>query len=256
MPSYRCFRCGRALSAEQSVNNGIGPICAAKRREQLDADRQLSRENTTCHHGFTCYAPDHGLTTISRFMHRFMALADQTKLPNDLRKEASTLVRQYIDALGLKRPPVEVPVVDVPAFGDAQTMRDLNLPIERTAYGLSIKMPIDYEDQYRRKQLCKMQVCPFGLDCREPGKAVAAVWNLLSLMRYQVEPWLKQNRDSGAWGWEWDSLLYQHLANSLDVLGLDDDGRDILDIVKEQREHKNAKRGRRSKAPALTASMW
>jgi hypothetical protein len=109
MPAYRCFRCGRELSAEQSVKNGIGPICAAKRSAALDADRELSKQNSTCHHGFTCYAPDHGLTTIGRFLNRFMTLADQTGLPNELRAEASALVRQYIDALGLKRKPVEVP---------------------------------------------------------------------------------------------------------------------------------------------------
>jgi hypothetical protein len=254
MASYRCFRCGRELSAEQSVNNGIGPVCASKRREQLDADQKLSRENKACHHGFTCYAPEHGLTTIGRFMHRFMAMADQTDLPNELRKEASALVRQYIDGLGLKRQHVEVPVIEVPPFGDLQAIRELDLPIEHTPHGDSIKMPYDYEDQYRRLKLRACAVCPFGLDCNEPGKAVAAVWNLLSLMRYQVEPFIHRNRNSGAWGWGWDTLAYQHLANSLEVLGLDEDGSEIMDIVKEQKEQKNSKRNRRR--AAASASMW
>lgn len=254
MPTYRCFRCGRELSAEQSVRNGIGPICSSRRSAELDAEQKLSKANSTCHHGFTCYAPGHGLTTISRFLHRFMVLADQVNLPNDLRAEASTLVRQYIDALGLKRKPVEVPAIEVPSFGDLAAIRELGLPVEQGPFGASVKMPADYEDQYHHKQLCKMAVCPFGLDCREPGQAVAAVWNLLSLMRYQVEPWLKRNRDAGAWGWEWDSLIYQALANSLDVLGLDDDGRDIQDIVEQQRQKKAGRKSRRK--ASLTSSMW
>lgn len=256
MPNYRCFRCGRELSAVESVNNGIGPICAAKRSAAIDADQKLSRENSACHQGFTCYAPAHGMTTIGRFVQRFMALADQTSLPNEWRDEAMKLTRQYVDALGLKRPRVEVPVIDVPPFGDPQAMRDLNLPIEHTPHGDAIKMPHDYEEQYRRLKLRACAVCPFGLACREPGKAVAAIWNLLSLMRYQVEPYLKHNRDAGAWGWEWDGLIYQALANSLDVLGLDDDGRDIMAIVDEERSKKNTKRGKRSRVHAAGVSMW
>jgi hypothetical protein len=256
MASYRCFRCGRELSAIDSVNNGVGPVCAAKRSAALDADLKTSRENRACHHGFTCYAPDHGLTTIGRFVHRFMAMADQTGLPNDLRDEAMTLTRKYVDALGLKRKRVEVPVIEVPPFGDPQSLRDLNLPIEHTPHGDSVKMPHDYEEQYRRLKLRDCAVCPFGLDCRKPGQAVAAIWNLLSLMRYKVEPFLKRNRDSGALGWEWDGLIYQALANSLGVLGLDDDERDIMDIVEEERKQKNTKRNKRSRVHAAGVSMW
>lgn len=255
MTAYRCFRCGRELSNEISVQNGIGPICASKRKAELDADQQLSRENSTCHHGFTCFAPEHGLTTIGRFIHRFHTLAEQTDLPNELVDETTTLTRQYIDALGLYRPQVDVPDIDVPIFGDAEAIRDLNLPIGRGPFGASVKMPPNYEDQYRRLKLRECKVCPFGLDCREPGAAVAAIWNLLSLMRYQVEPWLTHNRDAGAYGWEWDLQIYQDLANCLDVLGLDDDGRDIQDIAHAQHDKRFAQ-SKRYKSAAKNATLW
>ncbi len=264
MSSYRCFRCGRALSNETSVANGIGPICAAKRHSEVGADRRLSLENSQCHHGFNCYAPEHGATTIGRFHHRFNAMAEQVGLPGALVDEIESLIRQYLDALGLSRDAVEVPRIDVPPFGDRQAMIELRLPIERGPFGPSVKMPTDYDDQYRRLKLRECAVCPFSLDCREPGKAVAAIWNILSIMRYDVEPWLKRaslplsrggrGGDGGsALGWEWDQMIYQHLANSLEVLGLYDDGQDIQDIARAQHDKRFAKR---AKHAALNAAMW
>ena len=67
---------------------------------------------------------------------------------------------------------------------------------------------------------------PFGLDCREPSRAVSVVWQLASIMRDQIEPHLR-GADSG---WSWDNLIYQHLANTLEVLGLNDEGEDIKAI--------------------------
>ncbi len=258
MSSYRCFRCGRELSAAESVNAGIGPICRAKRSAGMDVDQKLSQDNKTCYRGYHCYAPDHGLTTIGRFVNRFMALAEQTGLPREIVSEVMALTRQYIDALGLKRKPVEVPEIDVPPFGNLQAMSDLRLPVEQGPFGSSVKMPVNYDDQYRWIKLRQCQVCPFGLDCREPSQAVSAVWNILSIMRYEVEPWLARSlsrRDGGGqgWGWQWDSLLYQHLANSLEVLGLTDDGQDIQDIVAEQRKPKR-QRGRKAHPAAI--AMW
>lgn len=253
MSGYRCFRCGRELSNELSVRNGIGPICSKRRQLELDADQRLSEENRTCHQGFTCYAPEHGHTTISRFASRFHALAEQTGLPGTLVEEVEKLTRQYIDALGLDRAAVEVPHIDVPIFGDPQAMRDLHLPIVQGPFGASVRMPGDYEEQYRRLKLSACAICPFGLDCREPGKAVAAIWNILSIMRYDVEPWLRRNRDAGAYGWEWDTQLYQGLANSLEVLGLLDDGRDIQDIARAQHDKRFSKRAKRA---ATSAALW
>ncbi len=253
MSSYRCFRCGRELSAAESIDAGIGPICRARHSQELNANQKQSLENKTCHQGFHCYAPDHGLVTIGRFVNRFMALAEQTGLPREIVSEVMPLMRQYIDALGLKRKPVEVPDIAIPHFGDHQAIRDLNLPIEQGPFGPSVKLPVDYDEQYRWIKLSECQVCPFGLDCREPAKAVSAVWNILSIMRYQVEPWLHRNHDAGAWGWAWDTMLYQHLANSLEVLGLIDDGQDIQDIVAEQRKPKR-QRGRKAHPAAI--AMW
>ncbi len=94
-------------------------------------------------------------------------------------------------------------------------------------------MPTDHDEQYRHIKLRALGVCPFGLDCRDPNQAVGVVWRLLSLMRHQVEPLLLTEESSG---WSWDSLTYQHLANTLELLGCNDDARDIENIVREERQ--------------------
>lgn len=229
--AYRCFRCGRDLSNEVSVELGIGPICRQKRaadEAREDKQRQL---NLRCHHDFTCYAPDHAGATLSRFVDRFGAMADQCGLAPRQIADVAGLVSEARHALGLLRPRVQVPEVEVPIFG-MHTVGVLNLPLTRGPHGASYAMPYDHDDQYRRIELRAVKVCPFGLDCREPDKAVRALWRVLSILRYEVEPLLATEDNHG---WAWDRLMYQRLWNTFEVLGLDDDARDIRAIVDEQR---------------------
>lgn len=231
--SYRCFRCGRDLSNETSVELGIGPICRGKRAAEESAEDQQRKSNLTCHKGFTCYAPDHAGTLIGHFIHRFNALVDQTdpvKLA-PLAAEIIQLITAAGAALGLDRPRVPVPDIKVPVFGQA-TIGLLGIPARRApSGGMSWAMPADHDDQFRRICLRIDQVCPFGLDCQQPERAVQNIWRVLSILRYDLEPQLATEDHCG---WAWDRLLYQHLWNVLEVLGCEDDARDIQAIVEAQ----------------------
>lgn len=232
----RCFRCGRPLSNHVSVQAGIGPICRAKRETDLDAEEMQRQKNLECHYGFTCYNPQHSGTTLARFLRRFNAMADQTGVQGSIRAEVVAQCEHFADALGLNRDEVSVPSIDVPMFG-RETIAALNIPLKnQPGVGSVYSMPVDHDEQYCHIQLRAMGVCPYGLDCRDPRQAVGAVWSLLSLMRYQVEPLLLTDERCG---WSWDRLLYQYLANTLQVLGLHDDAQDIEDIVQEQAEKPN-----------------
>lgn len=175
--------------------------------------------------------PDHAGTTLARFIHRFSAIAQAIGLPGDvIFAEVRSLVADARDALGLDRPKVNVPNIDVPIFGP-QTIGALGIPPSKGPFGVSYKMPYDHDEQFRHIQLRIEKVCPFGLDCRDPRRAEQDVWRLLSIMRYQVEPLLATEDNCG---WSWDRMLYQHLWNTLECLGLEEDARDIQKIVERE----------------------
>jgi len=232
MPSYRCFRCGRDLSNEKSIEVGIGPICRTKHSVEEAAEDRQRKKNLTCHKGFVCWAPDHVATVLSRFINRYTGLAANAALPQTLTDEIAGLVGEVRDALGLNLPRVQVPKIDVPMFGE-KTIGVLGIPPRKGPLGVSFAMPVDHDEQFRRIGLRFDRICPFGLDCQDPDKAVDAVWRLLSVMRYQVEPLLATEDNCD---WAWDLLLYQHLGNVLECLGLNDDAADINQIVRTQKE--------------------
>jgi len=231
MRSYRCFRCGRELSNEVSVQAGIGPICRGKVRAEEKAEERQRKANLMCHQGFVCMAPDHASTTLARFVHRFECIARAIGEPcNALLSEVQSIAADARDALGLDRPEVKLPEVQVPMFGP-QTIGVLGLPPEKGPLGVSYKMPYDHDEQFRHIQLRCEKLCPFGLDCRDPRRAEQDVWRLLSIMRYQIEPMLATEEHCG---WSWDRLLYQALWNTLECLGLEEDARDIQQIVERE----------------------
>lgn len=231
MTAHRCFRCGRELSNHTSVEAGIGPVCRGRRAHEQDAERRRRDENLRCHHGFVCSNPAHAGTTIWRFHHRF-GLVAQSGIPLPVHRQVGLLVTEFLDVLGLDRSHVPVPTIDVPLFGP-ETITALGLLARPSPFGgTCCEMPVDHDEQYRHIKLREMQVCPFGLDCCDPERAVAIIWQLLSLMRYEVEPALL-TADSCEWSWE--PPLYQALANTLELLGLHDDAQEVEDIVREQR---------------------
>lgn len=231
MRSYRCFRCGRELSNEVSVQAGIGPICRSKQHTEEAAEDRKRKENLTCHQDYCCMAPDHAGTTLGRFINRFEHAVRGIGEPGvALLADVRGLVADARDALGLDRPEVKLPTIDVPIFGP-QTISVLGIPPSQGPFGVSYKMPVDHDEQFRHIQLRIDRLCPFGLDCRDPRRAEQDVWRLLSIMRYQVEP-LLATEDSC--GWSWDRLLYQALWNTLECLGLEEDARDIQQIVERE----------------------
>jgi hypothetical protein len=237
-----CRRCGRSLTNPKSIEVGIGPVCRARSRRVEQTEDAQRKENLKCHHGVVCYAPDHASTTIHRFLHRFTAMAEQTSLPDQIRVTVGALVEQFRDALGLNRDNVPVPEVDVPRFGP-ETIAALGIPAQPSPFGgVAYAMPIDHDEQYRRRKLRQAGVCPFGLDCRDPGQAVSTVWRLVTILCEQVEPILREV-DSA---WSWDSALYQHLANSLEVLGLNGEGEDIRAISATAKRKRTTRSTRRN----------
>jgi len=248
--SIQCSRCKRSLTNPDSIREGMGPVCRARNKSVEKAEDAQRQDNLKCHHGFVCYAPDHAATTIARFARRFEAMAEQTGLPDQIRATVAARVEEFRTALGLNRDAVPVPEIDVPHFG-LETIGALGIPAQASPFGgVSYAMPIDHDEQYRRLMLRKEGICPFGLDCREPNRAVSVVWQLVSILRDQacpesnrrVEPFLR-GADSG---WAWDTMLCQHLSNTLEVLGLDDEGRDIRDIPATAKRTRNARSTRRN----------
>lgn len=233
--THRCFKCERPLFNPQSVQRGIGPICHAKQEREMDAEAAQRQRNLTCHNGLVCFNPEHAGTTMQRFLSRFNTIQKNAGLPADLVERVCRLTTEFADVFGLDRENLPVPEINVPMFG-AESIEKLKLPKRRDIRGGRacdvVSMPFDHDEQYRRVALREMRICPFGLDCRDPKRGVAVVWELLSILRYQMEPRLLT--ETGI-DWSWDQRLYEGLAGTLDVLGLYDDAEDVRDTVSEQR---------------------
>ncbi len=197
MTSFRCFRCGRELMNATSVQHGIGPICRARQECELAAEEARRQENLRCHQSFVCYYPEHAGTTIARFSHRFMALAEQAHIPSNTQTDVEKLVAEFCGALGLNRPRVDVPRVEVPAFG-RETIEALGVPPKIESGYASYALSTDHGDQCRHIKLRALGVCPFGLDCRDPNQAVGVVWRLLSIMPIRLSRYCsRKSRTAG-----------------------------------------------------------
>lgn len=210
------------------------PFCYAKEeRGGTDIEETRRRKNLECHHGFTCYNPQHTHVTLARFQRRLAAMADQTALPNEIRNHTAGLCAQFVDALGLDRDATQVPQVTVPPFS-METIAALDLPPRQApGGGTCYSVPANYDEQYRRIKLRELRACPFGLDCRDPERAVSLVWQLFSIMRYQVEPLLATEDNCE---WAWDRQLYQALGGTLELMGMDAAGQEIQKVVDSQRD--------------------
>lgn len=224
----RCSRCGKELTDPDSVAAGMGPDCRARADMAQDESRE---QNLRCHKGMVCYAPKHAGTTIDRFWNRFSAMADQVSLlSRDSVSHIASLVEQFKDTLGLNRDSVPVPEIDVPMFG-RETIGKLGIQGEDLIDGTrGYAMPVDHDEQYRCVELRRMEICPFGLDCRDPGRAVALIGIIAAHMERDVEPELVFTHSE----WAWDRLMYQSLANSLEVLGMTAEGAEIMDMVRRK----------------------
>lgn len=228
----KCYRCSRPLTAETSLRFGIGPICRAKAREKLAAEDQRSRENKRCHHGFVCSHPDHIKTVLGRFLGRFQAMSRTEVAAYNQSGRVQILVSQIASCLGLDRPRVAIPEIDVPDSSFETLVMDLKLPpVESKSGGLSVAIPSDYEEQMTRRSLRDHQICPFGLDCQQPGKAFSLVWELISLLRFDVEPHLTRHS-----GWRWDHLVYQGLADIFTLMGELSDSYVVMEVVDKRGE--------------------
>lgn len=239
MSGNTCFKCGRALSDPDSVEKGIGPICAARRDEDLTAEEVNRRENLRCYRGFCCACPEHAGTLMMRFLNRFQAMAVQTGLLLETTVQVIQATAEFADCLGLLRERAPVPEIEAPMFG-RETICELGISPEQRNGLTSYAMPPDHDAQYRHKKLRALNICPFGLDCRDPMRARSLVWRLLSIMRYEVEPQIART------GWGWDRLMYQNLANIFEVMGEPEEARDIAGVVDEQHRKKESKRRQQS----------
>lgn len=235
----RCYACHRELTNPTSVSLGIGPVCRAKRRREADAQERLDREASKCHFGFVCYNPEHVLTLVirlTRSLESWPGLLKQEREMAGLEFEQEQVAeicrrvdddtRIIIDCLGLNRDRVEVPEIEQ---ADLQTMLQttghLGNPANEVEPGV-YRVPPDIQRQYTRTKLRELKVCPYGLDCRDPNRAVAAVYMILSTLRHEVEPLFRNT----TWGGlaAANDQPYWHLANILQVLGLDDEGDYII----------------------------
>jgi len=243
-----CWKCHRALSSADSVKIGIGPICRAKIQREQTAAEAARQANLACHHGFVCSNPEHAATTMTRFQHRLRAILENVGLADpswrqeirDLTERADVSVATVNDALGLYRPRLGLPTIGLPK-PDACTLTGLGVPPTHSARGTSYDVPADWQQQYKHKALHQLGICPHGLDCRDPAAAVAAIWRLLDMMRSELEPRLRANWELREWSW--DHTLYQGLYNTLQCLGLQEEGELVCDEVERMRRRARKRRG-------------
>lgn len=235
----KCYACKRELTNPTSVNLGIGPVCRAKRRRENEAQERLDREASKCHFGFVCYNPDHVLTLLSRLKNsmenwprwleqeRQMASRDfeQDEVKAICQRVAGHM-QTIVDCLGLDRDKVQVPEIDQ---ADLETMLQATGHFRNPANEVepgTYRIPPDITRQYTRTKLRELKICPHGLDCRDPNRAVAAVYMILSTLRNEVEPLFRTTSYGGLVAAS--DQTYWHLANILQVLGFDDEGDYII----------------------------
>jgi len=150
----KCGRCGKPIEREESVRAGLGPVC-----------RKILAKSTPkefkCHHGFAC------LPSVEYHIPTFLNRARRKYSVYGIPWE-DELERAIIDALGIERERIKIDIKD-------KTER---LKIEH----LKKHGELSYRDEvlltkeaYRRRK-----VCPYGLDCQEPEKALDAVYALIA----------------------------------------------------------------------------
>lgn len=150
----RCGRCGRPLKREESVRLGIGPVCRArlKREESIEL---------RCHHGFTCLpsVEYHVPTLLARARRRYSVYG----IPWD-----EELERIIIDELGIERERIQVDVSEEVEKLFEERLRE--------------KGEVSYREEVNlAKEVCRRKgICPYGLDCRDPERALDAVYGLIA----------------------------------------------------------------------------
>jgi len=204
----KCFKCGRALSNPESIAAGMGEVCRAKSEFNLTGVQDPLR----CHHGLSCFNPRHAGTCLWRFKDRLQVMIEQVSehvtLPAETLAEIDRLVKEAGTGIGLDKPLL-----------DSKVPATVYLPIEKQAWWA---------------KFTEQKACPFGLQCADPQQTTRAIWNILSLLKYQVELVIRKHwfaRD-----WSWDEQLYENLAGVFDVLGEPLEAEDIRRIVKEQKK--------------------
>ncbi|MGE5585787.1 MAG: DUF6011 domain-containing protein [Bacillota bacterium] len=255
----RCYACKRALSNPESMKLGIGPICRARRKREESAQEALDRSASRCHHGFNCENPQHVVTLLGRLEHQMEVWPEwlraegiepgETGADQETNSEINRLMCEIVEGLGLRRQPVEVLKVSVPGMDEMlQVTGHYMNPANELEPG-QYRIPPDVQRQYRRSILRERGICPHGLDCADPGKAVAAIYSILSILRNDVEPLFSATHYGGYVAAS--DRAYVACANMLQVLGLEDEGTYIIthDIPKMlKRARTNARRWERREA--------
>ncbi|MEW6104783.1 MAG: DUF6011 domain-containing protein [Bacillota bacterium] len=259
----RCYACKRSLTNPESVALGIGPVCRARRKREIEAQERLDREASRCHHGYNCEDPHHVLTLLGRLEGQLEVWPGwlraegidpgETGVDQDINSDINKLMCQIVKGLGLRRQPVEVPQVVVPGMEPSmdemlQVTGHYMHPANEISPG-QYRIPSDIQNQYRRTILRERRVCPHGLDCTDPGKAVGAIYSILSILRNDLEPLFRDTSYGGLVGAS--DAAYVACMNMLEVLGLEDEASYIRyqDLPKLRKAaQKNARRWEQRKA--------
>lgn len=208
-----CYACGKQLTNPESIRFGIGPICRAKRQREKDEQEEI----TKCHFGFNCQYPEHIRVVLQRlwtsvenwqtWLIREYDL-DGTEvdpaLLHNFKKDISCNFVTISDALGLERKRVDIPD-NIGKYIDL-----LNKQSHRAAF------------------LREIHICPSGLDCQDPHGAVAAVYRILNIIRFNVDPLFRKTRYGGIA--VADERAFRHLANILQIMGLNDEADYIIRV--------------------------
>lgn len=255
----RCYACKRSLTNPESVALGIGPVCRARRKRELEAQERLDREASRCHHGYNCENPHHVLTLLGRLEGQLEVWPEWLRAEGvdcedePINRAIRTLMDRVKDGLGLQRQPVEVPQVIVPGMEPSmdemlQVTGHYMHPANEISPG-QYRIPSDIQNQYRRAILRERRVCPHGLDCTDPGMAVGAIYCVLSLLRNDLEPLFRDTSYGGLVGAS--DAAYIACVNMLEVLGLEDEASYIRyqDLPRLRKAaQKNARRWERRQA--------
>lgn len=255
----RCYACKRSLTNPESVALGIGPVCRARRKRELEAQERLDREASRCHHGYNCVNPEHVLVLLGRLesqLENWPAWLEaegfdpgETGVEPDINGRIHSLMSDIAEGLGLRRPLVEVPEVAQASLDEMLKATGHYMhPANEISPG-QYRIPSDIQNQYRRTILRERRVCPHGLDCTDPGKAVGAIYSILSILRNNLEPLFRDTSYGGLVGAS--DAAYVACMNMLEVLGLEDEASYIRyqDLPKLRKAaEKNARRWERREA--------
>ena len=189
---------------------------------------------TQCYQGFNCYNPRHILTVLGRYNRELSVMDEFTSVDGvDLtaaRKDAQFMSVLIGAALGIGRPMETIKTVLPPNIGKfpgvnpAMLMALGQTPDHRGRFDI----PLNIEAKWRLLKFREARVCPHGLACPAPVKAMKRILVLHDITRALA------GRANGT-NVAHIGALYQYISNLYDLMGFAQKGDETRQKAKDVR---------------------